>query len=594
MKRVLLVATIPLSLKVFSLNFMKFLREKGYRVEAAAGRGREAKLIRQEGFRCHDLCKVRFTGRIDPISDLKFFISLLRLLRKEKFDLVHIQTPKAGFIGRLTARLAGVPVIVYTSHNWPFHDRLPRWRKRLYVFLEKLASPWCDAIIVDSNDVRNYGLKYRIVSPEKMHRIYMGVDLKRFRPYNTEAKKNIRNSLCIEPEKIVIGAIIHLNLYARHKGIDTLIACAGHFKDDDNVLFVVGGGGPLRKHFEEEVRQAGLTEKVEFVGHLDDVVPYLNAFDIFCLPTLREGFGVIFAEAQACGVPVVTSKIPVLEEVAEEGVSGFLVPPRDTEGFVEALKKLFDPELREQIGIKARRHIEENFRTWLARLPDGNIPESSCRDNDSEFKGEVPGSKTESTTETETTDLSSFYRELCALRHEFRKSFHRNHNSTTRFAETLEDFSGLMQQINRRLDQQDSARNQEELQSKRRLFLPLVDIYERFLRLQEHFEQSLPKKAFWQRLGRQFKELEEQRNKLAKGLEILEKHFLSLLEKEGVRRQICRGERFDPQTMRAAEVVNHPEIPADEVIEELSSGYLYHDQTLKLAEVVVSRKKEED
>ncbi len=240
-----------------------------------------------------------------------------------------------------------------------------------------------------------------------------------------------------------------------------------------------------------------------------------------------------------------------------------------------------------------KRHIEENFRTWLARLPDGDIPESSCRDNDSELKGDLPLSKTESTTKTETTDLYSFYRELCAMRHEFRKSFHRSHDSTTRFADTLEDFSGLMQQINRRLDQQDSARNQEELQSKRRFFLPLVDIYERFLRLQKHFEQPLPKRAFWQR-RRPFDELEEQRNKLAKGLEILEKHFLSLLEKEGVRRQICQGERFDPQTMRAIEVVSHPEIPADEIIEELSSGYLYHDQTLKLAEVIVSRKNEED
>ncbi|MEA1923788.1 MAG: nucleotide exchange factor GrpE [Pseudomonadota bacterium] len=216
--------------------------------------------------------------------------------------------------------------------------------------------------------------------------------------------------------------------------------------------------------------------------------------------------------------------------------------------------------------------IEGNFRTWLDRLPEEKIAES----------------KPESATASETNDLYSFYRELCALRHEFRKSFHRNHDSTTRFADTLEDFSGLMQQINRRLDQHDSARNLAEQQSQRQLFLPLVDIYERFLRLQEHLEQTRPKKTFWQR-QRHIAELEEQQNKLSKGFEILEKHFLALLEKAGVRRRVCRGEKFDPTTMTAIEVVNRPEIAADEVVRELSAGYSFHDQTLKLAEVIVNR-----
>ncbi len=221
-----------------------------------------------------------------------------------------------------------------------------------------------------------------------------------------------------------------------------------------------------------------------------------------------------------------------------------------------------------------KRRIEENFRTWLNRLP--------------ETEAETAKSNSESAIESETTDLYSFYRELCALRHEFRKSFHRNHDSTTRFADTLADFSGLMQQINRRLDQQDSARNLTEIQDKRRFFLPLVEIYERFLRLQEHLEQKLPKRAFWQQ-RRQLHELEEQQNRLSQGLEILEKHFLALLEKEGVSRLVCRGEKFNPTTMTAIEVVNSPEIDADEVVQELSAGYSFHGQTLKLAEVIVNR-----
>lgn len=240
----------------------------------------------------------------------------------------------------------------------------------------------------------------------------------------------------------------------------------------------------------------------------------------------------------------------------------------ETEDFFA--KNTFEPT-QDQLR---KRQIEENFHTWLNRLP--------------EAEAETAKNNSESATESETTDLYSFYRELCALRHEFRKSFHRNHDSTTHFADTLEDFSRLMQQINRRLDQQDSARNLSELQDKRRLFLPLVEIYERFLRLQEHLEQARPKRSFWQR-QHHFAELEEQQNRLAQGLEILEKHFLALLEKEGVSRLVCQGEKFNPTTMTAIEVVNRPEIAADEVVQELSAGYSFHEQTLKLAEVIVNR-----
>lgn len=224
------------------------------------------------------------------------------------------------------------------------------------------------------------------------------------------------------------------------------------------------------------------------------------------------------------------------------------------------------------------RKIEENFRTWLARLPTVSTPANNPQNCNSEPNG---GS-------SESTDLYSFYRELCALRHEFRKNFHRSHDSTTHFSDTLENFTGLLHQINQRLEQQKNDRNQFDLQSKRHFFLPLVDIYERFLRLHEHLQQPPPEKKFWQR-RQHFEGFTSERKKIAKGFEILEKHFQTLLEKEGVQRQICRGEQFDPTTMTAVEVVNQPEIPNNEVVEELTSGYSYHNQTLKLAEVIVNR-----
>ncbi|UCC96240.1 MAG: glycosyltransferase family 4 protein, partial [Candidatus Omnitrophota bacterium] len=104
--------------------------------------------------------------------------------------------------------------------------------------------------------------------------------------------------------------------------------------------FMIGGDGELRKDFEHQVREAGMQEKIIFTGHLDDTTPYFNIFDIFCLPTLREGFGVVFAEAQACGVPVVASDIAALREVVCDGVTGKLVSVGDVDGFADALRSL--------------------------------------------------------------------------------------------------------------------------------------------------------------------------------------------------------------------------------------------------------------
>lgn len=357
MKKILLAATVPLSLKAFSLglSFMEFLRERGYDVAAAAGPGSEAKSIRRAGFSFYEIPIPR---KIRPFSDYVALRRLTDIICKERFDVVHTQTSKAGFIGRLAAHKTGVPLIIHTAHNWPFHPLLPFPIKRFYLTLEKKAARWCDALIVDTNAVKNYGIELGVAPKEHIHRIYMGIDLKRFRQYSHEEKLEWRGKYGISPHKIVIGCIARL---VADKGIETFLACARELKDNDNLIFILGGEGKLRKYFERRVEEYGMRDKVIFTGHLDDVVPYLNMFDIFCLPTLREGFGVIFAEAQSCGVPVVGSDIEPLKEVIVDGVTGKRVPANDVRGFVDALRMFFDPKVRQEFAQAARRHIEDNF-----------------------------------------------------------------------------------------------------------------------------------------------------------------------------------------------------------------------------------------
>lgn len=355
MQKILFVATVPSTIKAFSLEFMKFLRNRGYDVSAATAEGSEADDIRKEGFRCHE---VGFSREIAPRADLSAFRALKSIMSREKFDLVHTQTAKAGFIGRLAARKARIPLVVHTSHAWPFHPLSSLLKRRFYLALERMAASWCDAIIVDTEAVKRYGVSCAVCRSEKIHRIYMGIDTDRFFPYSAKKNEKMKRDLGISRDKTIIGTISRL---VPDKGIETLLACARGLKDNKDIVFIIGGEGPLRERFEREVYTYGLQDKVIFTGNLEDVVPYLNVFDIFCLPTLREGFGVIFAEAQACGTPVVASLIPPLKKVVRDGLTGILVPPGDTKGFIRALKELLEIPVRERMGRCARKHVKDNF-----------------------------------------------------------------------------------------------------------------------------------------------------------------------------------------------------------------------------------------
>jgi len=145
------------------------------------------------------------------------------------------------------------------------------------------------------------------------------------------------------------------------KGIETFLACAEKLKNNFNYYFVIGGEGPLRKKYENDVKQLKLGDSVVFVGYIEDVVPYYNAFDLFCLPTLREGFGVVFVEAQSCGVPVIGSNIPSLREIIIDGKTGRIVEKQSIDGFAKAINDFSVAEVRTRYGCNGRNNIIANF-----------------------------------------------------------------------------------------------------------------------------------------------------------------------------------------------------------------------------------------
>src|SRR3989441_5282499 len=344
------------------------LRKQGHQVVLACsdepGEAGQSfvELLRRQGFEVQILPIRR---HISPFLDLWSVLKLYRYLRLRRFDVVHVRTAKAGMIGRLAARLARVPVIVYTAHAFPFHEYLSLWRIRLYALLERYAARLCDVIAVDSECVRARGLACKVAAPDRIRVIPMGIDTERFDPakYRPE-RESIRAELGLEPGSTVIGAVAR---FVPDKGLDTLLQAVSMLgKKFPQLQCLLIGDGPLREELGNLSARLGLDRRIVFAGYRTDIPRVLAAMDLYILPTRREGVGVAFAEAMSMEVPVIASRIAPLDEIIVDGRTGVLAEVGDPEAFARAAGTLLiDAELRRRMGQAGRRRVMERFEQSL-------------------------------------------------------------------------------------------------------------------------------------------------------------------------------------------------------------------------------------
>ncbi len=220
-----------------------------------------------------------------------------------------------------------------------------------------------------------------------------------------------------------------------------------------------------------------------------------------------------------------------------------------------------------------RRLIEDCCRSWLDSL-EGELSLGVGMEREPEPKAEQ-----------ESPDMYSFYAELCAVRHEFRKQSRRTTDSLSRFGGILDEFEGVFERLLARLEQADELERQAvDLEAKRAMFLPLVDVYDRLRRLEKHLDDPPPAGLFGGRRRRAWERARE-------GLAILREHFAALLRDAGVEELVSVDQIFDPRSMKVVEVEETDAVPEGVVLEELAAGYLYRGRVLRLAEVKVARKR---
>ncbi|MEK7449978.1 MAG: glycosyltransferase family 4 protein [Planctomycetota bacterium] len=308
-----------------------------------------------------------FRREISPFNDLKAFWSLYQCIKKEKFDIVHTHTSKAGILGRLAARLSGVPVIIHTPHGSIYH---PTYYSRIPLFffslLEKAASRFTDRIIVLSEREKEEYLNYRIAPPDKFLVIRGGIDVEKFIPVPSPAGKvsiNItakKKELGIPADGLVVGNIARLSPEKGH------LFCFEAFKrvveTIPNVYLLIVGSGPMEGLIKRRINELNLTEKVIMTGYRSDIPEILPVLDVSVHSSCWEGLPHAMVEAMLAGRPVVATDAGGMREAHIPGETGLIVPVNNPSALAEAMIRLLkDKALAQRMGQSARERAKQMF-----------------------------------------------------------------------------------------------------------------------------------------------------------------------------------------------------------------------------------------
>jgi len=305
----------------------------------------------------------RLVRPIHPLNDLIALFQLYRFTKRGGYDVVHTHSSKAGILGRIAARMAGVETVVHTLHGLAFHPYQAAWKNALYIRLERFAAPLSDFIIAVSKTTIDGALAAGIGTPDRYVKIFSGMELEPFLEVSSRITvAEARRRLSIPAATPVVGNIARLFPL---KGHDFFLQAAARIAaEEPECRFLLVGDGILRRELEEEARKLGIRDRTIFAGLVppEEVAHYIQAMDVVVHTSLREGIARVIPQAGAVGKPVVTYALDGAPEVVRDGLSGFLVSPGDVEGIARrTLELLRDPSLRAEMGACGRSFAAEHY-----------------------------------------------------------------------------------------------------------------------------------------------------------------------------------------------------------------------------------------
>ena len=376
MKKILRITTVPISLRTLLKGQPKFMSQY-YEVVGVTSSGKEIDdVIKNEGIR---VIEVEMTRTISPIKDLASLWKLYRVIKKEKPFIVHSHTPKAGTLGMIASKLAGVPNRLHTIAGLPLLEATGAKRKLLDT-VEKITYACATKIYPNSLGLKDIIIQNRYTKPSKLKVIANGssngIDVNHFSIENVSAETTsaLREELYINESDIVF---VFVGRLVTDKGINELI---GAFKklsqDHQNIKLLLVGTfeselDPLQDSTLNEIEN---NNNIINVGWQTDVRPYFAISSILTFPSYREGFPNVVMQAGAMGLPSIVTDINGCNEIIKHKINGLIIPPKDeNELYLAMLNLVKNPNESKKMANASRKMICDNYQRqviWEALLKD--------------------------------------------------------------------------------------------------------------------------------------------------------------------------------------------------------------------------------
>lgn len=349
------LCAVDFTLENFLLPLLDGMRQAGWDPIAVCSDGPYVAGLRARGYKIETVSIAR---SMNPMAALRSTLALVRLFRRERFDVLHVHTPVAALIGRIAARIAGIPLVIYTAHGFYFHDQMPRWKRAFFVTLERFGGKFTDLLFSQSTEDAEEAVAERIAPREHVLAIGNGVDVARFDPEKVGAGETAREALGIPADAFVVGMI---GRQVREKGLAEFLQAAVDLAPRFPwVWFLLIGERLASDHAggvdaEFAAARSQLGERLVAPGLRADIPQMLAAMDLFCLPSWREGMPRTIIEAMMMGKPVVATAIRGAREEVVSEQTGLLVPTRAPQQLAAAIERFVrDPAWGARLGLAGR------------------------------------------------------------------------------------------------------------------------------------------------------------------------------------------------------------------------------------------------
>jgi glycosyltransferase involved in cell wall biosynthesis len=306
---------------------------------------------------------------IRPIKDFKALLALMWLIFKEKPDIVHTHSSKAGILGRVAAKISFVPNIIHTPHGHVFYGHFGVFASKVFLWVEKLFSRFTDRMVALTDGEKNDYENLSVCPAEKLLKIHSGVDVKQFKQSNGNMVEK-RRSLGLDQNGNVVGFVGWL---LPIKGPEYLLKAMEYvWQEYPETALVFVGKGDLDVDLRTQALRVSANGRVKFLGWREDIDEIMPVFDMLVLPSLNEGMGRVLVEAMAAGKPVVASRVGGIPDLVRDGETGYLVPPADEKALADGIKKLLDdPGKAWEMGQHGKKRCQQfSLEAMIEKLDD--------------------------------------------------------------------------------------------------------------------------------------------------------------------------------------------------------------------------------